>query len=378
MRKVATENTLMACMAAILLVMAMLGVVSYSVLSRVNRAFEVAVNSTARKLQLAGDINMDASDMLAAQRGVSVYANTAEANMQRFDLRSAQIDRSVAEMKSLSMNPEELKIIGIVETSNVSYRETVHQAAELHTIRPDELSKVANAYKTIDESTDQLEVLESNGLREGLSGTQSRLRYGRIILRVCMGIALLVVLFALHSIRVMGKALRASAERLRASNDLFRSISDSMPCAVCIFDLKGDLKRWNKNFLGYTFEELRETGVLAAVESDSLEAVKLALAKTMETGYGELEAYLRNKAGERVPTYLSHRRFEFEGELCILGVAVDTSRQKKVEQYSQLQRVALESASEGIVITDATGTIEWANPAFTTLTGYELDEVRGT
>jgi diguanylate cyclase (GGDEF)-like protein/PAS domain S-box-containing protein len=42
-----------------------------------------------------------------------------------------------------------------------------------------------------------------------------------------------------------------------------------------------------------------------------------------------------------------------------------------------MQRVALESASEAILITDAEGAIEWANPAFTTLTGYELEEVLG-
>ncbi len=39
--------------------------------------------------------------------------------------------------------------------------------------------------------------------------------------------------------------------------------------------------------------------------------------------------------------------------------------------------MALESASEAILITDATGAIEWANPAFTMLTGYTLEEVLG-
>ena len=37
----------------------------------------------------------------------------------------------------------------------------------------------------------------------------------------------------------------------------------------------------------------------------------------------------------------------------------------------------MESASEAIIITDAEGAIEWANPAFTTLTGYELEEALG-
>ena len=386
MKRLEADRKLMAYLGAILLMMAMVCVASHSVLSGINGTFEIAVNSTARKLWLAGDINMAAGDMLAAQRGILLYSDAQEvaSNVKLFDIRSVQVDRDAAELRSLSVDDKELKIIGIVEDSNGSYRTTVHHVVRLDAMNSHDLNEVAKAYKSIDEITDQLEILESNRLREALNSTQRRLRYGRIVWRVCTGIASLVVLFALRSIQAIGEALRASAqqarasaEQLRASNALFQLISDSMPCTVCIFDVEGNLKRWNKNFLGYTFEDMLKLGILAIVEPDSMEAVKQALAKTFETGYSEVEAYLRNRDGKRVPTYLSHRRFEYEGESCILGVAVDMSKQKKAEQYSRLQRVALESASEGIVITDATGKIEWANPAFTTLTGYKLEEVLG-
>jgi diguanylate cyclase (GGDEF)-like protein/PAS domain S-box-containing protein len=386
MRKLAADHKLMACLVAILVVTALLGGISYSVLSQVNRTFEIAVNSTARKLWLAGDINMAAGDMLAAQRGILLYADTpaVHSNMRLFEVRSAQVDRDAAELRSLSVNQEELKIIGIVEASNASYRDVVEPILQLPEFDSADTTEVANAYKSIDEITDQLEVLESKYLRDALAQTRTRLKYGRIALGVCAAIALCIVIFALQTVFSIGAALRrsaeearSSAEKLRTSNALVRSISDSLPCAVCIFGVEGDLKRWNNNFLGYSFEEMLKTGVLATVEPDGLEAVKQALVKTFETGYSEVEAYLRNKDGNRVPAYLSHRRFVYEGELCILGVAVDISKQKKAEQYSQLQRVALESASEGIVITDAAGIIEWANPAFSTLTGYSLEEVLG-
>jgi PAS domain S-box-containing protein len=42
-----------------------------------------------------------------------------------------------------------------------------------------------------------------------------------------------------------------------------------------------------------------------------------------------------------------------------------------------VQSAALEAAANGIVITDANGTIEWGNPAFTAMTGYSLDEAVG-
>ena len=58
MRRFATEPKLMALVTAIVLVTAIRGVGSYIVLARVNKSFQVAVNSTARKLQLAGDIRV--------------------------------------------------------------------------------------------------------------------------------------------------------------------------------------------------------------------------------------------------------------------------------------------------------------------------------
>src|SRR5207253_1190197 len=41
------------------------------------------------------------------------------------------------------------------------------------------------------------------------------------------------------------------------------------------------------------------------------------------------------------------------------------------------QATALQSAAHAIVITDNQGAITWVNPAFTTLTGYTLEEVSG-
>jgi diguanylate cyclase (GGDEF)-like protein/PAS domain S-box-containing protein len=384
MRKLAADQMLMACLVAILIVTAMLGVVSNSVLSGINKTFEIAVNSTARKLWLAGDINMSAGDMLAAQRGASVYANTTEANMRLFDVRSAQIDRDAAELESLSVHHDELKIIAIVEESNASYRETVHRVVRLQAINSRDLSEVSKAYTSIDEITDRLEVLESNYLKEALSETGTRLKYGRIALGVFAAIALLVVIFALRSVSAIGGALRTaveetriSAERARASAAFSESLINSIPCAICILDVHGNLKRGNKNFLGYSRAEMLEKGVLSMVEPESMEVVKQALVTTLNEGYAETEAYLMSKDGIKIPMYLTNTRFLYEGEPCILGVGFDISKQKRVEQYSRLQRVALESASEAILITDAEGAIEWANPAFTTLTGYELEEALG-
>jgi PAS domain S-box-containing protein len=51
--------------------------------------------------------------------------------------------------------------------------------------------------------------------------------------------------------------------------------------------------------------------------------------------------------------------------------------QRRDEQQLQLQAAALDSAANGIFITDRDGMIEWVNQAFTDLTGYTIGEVAG-
>src|SRR5271157_1901502 len=53
-----------------------------------------------------------------------------------------------------------------------------------------------------------------------------------------------------------------------------------------------------------------------------------------------------------------------------------TPRNRDAEQL-RLQAAALEVAANGIVITDRSGAIVWANHAFTTMTGYSKEEVLG-
>ncbi|MDD5229371.1 MAG: PAS domain-containing protein [Methylococcales bacterium] len=49
----------------------------------------------------------------------------------------------------------------------------------------------------------------------------------------------------------------------------------------------------------------------------------------------------------------------------------------EMEEHNKLLVAALEAAVNGIVITDKDANIKWANPAFTRLTGYSLEEAMG-
>ncbi|NJL57361.1 PAS domain S-box protein [bacterium] len=63
--------------------------------------------------------------------------------------------------------------------------------------------------------------------------------------------------------------------------------------------------------------------------------------------------------------------------LRMVGTHVDITTLKQAEQQLQWQSTALNACADAILITDRYGKIKWANPAFTTLTGYSLAEALG-
>ncbi len=70
--------------------------------------------------------------------------------------------------------------------------------------------------------------------------------------------------------------------------------------------------------------------------------------------------------------------FDDTGKVKLLvHTARDVTRQKQDEVEKNLLSEAIEQASEVIVITDETGSIQYVNPAFSEMTGYSRSEVTG-
>ncbi len=81
--------------------------------------------------------------------------------------------------------------------------------------------------------------------------------------------------------------------------------------------------------------------------------------------------------GEEFPMEASISRVEANGAGLYTVILRDiTERQRAEEELRKLSR-AVEQSANVIVITDAQGTIEYANPRFTETTGYTLEEAMG-
>ncbi len=87
------------------------------------------------------------------------------------------------------------------------------------------------------------------------------------------------------------------------------------------------------------------------------------------------EMYLTD--GRTIGVFLTRIRGEhgeYQGHFYIFE---DISEQKMNEKRLQLQNAAFESVALAVIITDRNGYIMWANPAFTELTGYSVEEAIG-
>ena len=61
----------------------------------------------------------------------------------------------------------------------------------------------------------------------------------------------------------------------------------------------------------------------------------------------------------------------------IMSTAIDVTQQRRHQRHGRQAESIIQSAAEGITITDAERRIEWVNPAFTRITGYSAEEVVG-
>jgi PAS domain S-box-containing protein/putative nucleotidyltransferase with HDIG domain len=82
--------------------------------------------------------------------------------------------------------------------------------------------------------------------------------------------------------------------------------------------------------------------------------------------------------GSVVPVEALEQVVTLEGERTLVGTLIDRTREEEGEARLRLQLTALQAAPVGIVVTDPSGLIEWANPHALGLTGYGEDELVGS
>ncbi len=119
------------------------------------------------------------------------------------------------------------------------------------------------------------------------------------------------------------------------------SILEGMPQLAYIFDDKGKLKRWNKNFeklLGYSSKELSNKYVIELIDDKNKENVLNEIMELLEDGKERSVEYnIVTKSGELIPYQGSGSLTIIDGEKFLIGMTIDVSKLKKSQRLAEKQ-----------------------------------------
>jgi PAS domain S-box-containing protein len=172
---------------------------------------------------------------------------------------------------------------------------------------------------------------------------------------------------------------------LRQSNRLLQNTFSSLADGVFVLEMpSGKVSTCNRTtgdifgtsssgFLGGTLEQLF---IDSAAYAAFLEDVAASMAK-QGMYHGQQEMISQNGRILIVDVTVTNILDRHGNVTSRVVVCRDITSQHYAEQRLRLQTAALEAVANGIMITDTHGTIEWVNPAFTSITQYTIEEAIG-
>ncbi len=168
-------------------------------------------------------------------------------------------------------------------------------------------------------------------------------------------------------------------EELKFHAKLLDNIRDE----VIATDLSGKITYVNKavhKMMGYSQEELVGQSVhILGEENEEGVSQQTIIEHTIEHGFWRGTAVNVTRDGEL--KHLDSRTWlifdENDQPKGMVGVSTDISERRRTEAERMRLATAIEQAAEAVIITDREGKIEYVNPAFEQVTGYDVDEVTG-
>jgi PAS domain S-box-containing protein len=161
-------------------------------------------------------------------------------------------------------------------------------------------------------------------------------------------------------------------------------IINSLPGIFYILDEEGRFILWNKNLevvTGYSTEELKKANALDFFEGADRDYIASQIQRTFEEGQTSSEAILVNKYKIRTPYYLTGIIIQFEGRACMIGMGLDISKRRTIEEHlkesEERYRIIVETAREGIWLLDEHHKTSFVNERMAQILGYEREEMLG-
>ncbi|MFD1586770.1 PAS domain S-box protein [Halorientalis brevis] len=163
--------------------------------------------------------------------------------------------------------------------------------------------------------------------------------------------------------------------------EFFAQAFDQVGTGIAAYDEDGTVQYANEAYadmLGTTIEELMGRPIVDV--NPDLDADRFAAYwdsfDVGETRRAE-SIHQRLDTDETFPVDTVTTNITVDGEELHVGTIQDITERKEREQALQMFREAVEQAGHAVVVTDTDGTIEYVNPAFEEITGYDREEALG-
>jgi PAS domain S-box-containing protein len=189
--------------------------------------------------------------------------------------------------------------------------------------------------------------------------------------------------------------LAARERRLERSERKYESLVETAPDAIVLVDADtGELVEVNASMAeltGYEESELvgrdGRTMLVAGGEAGADDGVETSTIVSLVEADAPMDRLsdgtpirVRRRDGDPVPVEVSADRVELDGKRYVQAVVRDVRERRERERELRLKDRAIEEAQVGVTIAaagDGTNPLEYVNPEFCRLTGYDRDEVVG-
>ncbi len=180
-------------------------------------------------------------------------------------------------------------------------------------------------------------------------------------------------------------AAREFERRLRDSERRFRSLAENAYDVIWTATLDGRITYASpsvERLTGYTPAALRDRHVFDAVPAESAAQICDALEQLRSRGvqprrHWEVQQRRQDGRWIWVQVTMDILRGENGAPREILGITRDVTEQREVQETLRARVTAIESAAEGVIITDTAGRMEYVNPAYVELTGFSVEDSLG-
>ncbi|SCZ10478.1 PAS domain S-box protein [Alkaliphilus peptidifermentans] len=169
-------------------------------------------------------------------------------------------------------------------------------------------------------------------------------------------------------------------EELRLQKSMFQQLFENCPEAMVMLDSKDRVMNINHSFektFQYSLEEVMGQNIKEIIVPEELSnEADLWSQEIISGGFIKKESKRKCKDGSLIDVdILGYPVVDNDHQRGIYGIYKDISTRKEFERKLTLFAKVLENNTEGVIIIDKHGKIQWVNRAFTTITGYTRSEV---